>query len=127
MFVHQSRRIVFKNIYISLHPPSRTARTLSKRKTHFPHGFSANEPLVPRSTDGSTPITDALPRSPLLDPSTYESKSKYRKPQPNKDPDSPLSDFEKQVVMNPFGNCPSYKYLSFQPKFSPQNHAPKEL
>src|SRR5947207_14344048 len=76
----------------------------SKRETNFPHGFSATKPLVPPSIDGSTPITDALPRSILLDPTSYKSKQNFRRPPPNKDPTTPLTELEKRIIENPFGN-----------------------
>lgn len=77
-----------------------------RRTSHFPHGFSANEPLVPLSSDGSTPITDALPRSIILDPTAYKSKKRRRQPPPNKDPTIPLSELEKRIIENPFGKYP---------------------
>jgi hypothetical protein len=76
---------------------------ISNRKTHFPHGFSATEPLVPPSNDSSTPLTDALPRSILLDPSTYESKKNFRQKPPKKAQDINLTQFEKEIELNPFG------------------------
>jgi hypothetical protein len=76
----------------------------------FPHGFSATEPLVPRSKDGSTPITDALPRSIFLDPTTYKPRRKLvRKEIPYYDPQAKLSDFELAIRRNPFG----ISYLAF--------------
>ena len=73
------------------------------RRTQFPHGFSAAEPLVPPSADGSTPITDALPRSILLDPTSYRQKRNPRAKPPSKDPTARLSPLERQIILNPFG------------------------
>jgi hypothetical protein len=87
----------------------RQCRTYSRRsrphqkKPSFPHGFSTTEHLVPPSADGSTPITDALPRSVLLDPTAYESKIKHRQAPPKKDTAASLSVLEKLVEENPFG------------------------
>ena len=88
----------------------------SKRETNFPHGFSATEPLVPPSADGSTPITDALARSILLDPTSYKSKLNFRQPPPNKDPTTPVSELEKRIIENPFGTCSRRSSLTFKAK-----------
>ena len=90
----------------------------SKRETHFPYGFSATEPLVPPSADGSTPITDALARSILLDPTSYKPKRNVRQPPPNKDPATPLSELEKRIIENPFGTCSTCSSLTFKSKNS---------
>ena len=88
----------------------------SKRETNFPHGFSATEPLVPPSADGSTPITDALPRSILLDPTSYKSKQNFRQPPPNKDPTTPLSELERRIIENPFGTYSGCSSLTSKAK-----------
>src|SRR5271167_2380082 len=88
----------------------------SRRDTHFPHGFSATEPLVPPSTDGSTPLTDALPRSALLDPTTYQSKLNFRHPPPSKDPGTQLTELEKRILENPLGILPRWYCLIFSSK-----------
>jgi hypothetical protein len=69
----------------------------------FPQGFSATEPLVPPSADGSTPITDALARSILLDPTSYKHTFNRRGKPPSKDLTVLLSPLEKQILVNPFG------------------------
>jgi len=79
------------------------AKRGGRRKTIFPHGFSAAEPLVPPSRDGSTPLTDSLPRSIILDPTTYKSKTRSRERPPSKDPSTSLSEFERKIMENPFG------------------------
>jgi len=81
----------------------------------FPHGFSATEPLVPPSADGSTPVTDALPRSVLLDPTTYNpSGGKMERRQPPlimTDPGERVAtELEERLLHNPFG---SGVYCSF--------------
>ena len=92
----------------------RAPRRVSARKSLFPHGFSATEHLVPPSEDNSTPITDALPRSPLLDPTTYKRKQiKHRAAPPDKSLE-PLTAFEQSILENPFGislSLPSPSYL----------------
>jgi hypothetical protein len=92
-------------IPIRIHKRYRHSRDKRKAQTFFPHGFSATEPLVPPSEDGSTPLTDALPRSPLLDPTTYEPKKRYREPPPTKtlEGKEQLTDFENLILNNPFG------------------------
>jgi hypothetical protein len=83
--------------------------SFGKRETTFPHGFSATEPLVPPSADGSTPLTDALPRSLLLDPTTYaraKNKEPRQPPLITIDPkDRMASELEERLLHNPFGNC----------------------
>lgn len=101
-----SPRIARTEAFIRIYRPFRTYSRASKharRDTHFPHGFSATEPLVPPSEDGSTPLTDALPRSILLDPTTYEPRKHFRRPPPSKDPGTSLSELEKRILENPFG------------------------
>ena len=81
----------------------RAPRRVSARKSLFPHGFSATEHLVPPSEDNSTPVTDSLPRSPLLDPTTYKRKQiKHRAAPPDKSLE-PLTAFEQSILENPFG------------------------
>ena len=73
------------------------------KRTRFPHGLSATEPLVAPSVDGSTPLTDSLPRSVLLDPTTYEPKENYRGKPPGKKGADPITLAEKRLMENPFG------------------------
>jgi hypothetical protein len=93
-----------------------------RRRTLFPHGFSATEPLVPPSTDGSTPITDALPRSILLDPTAYKPKLNFRDKPPSKDPTVQLSPLEKNLIVNPFGTVPALTMLTVLAKILASKH-----
>jgi hypothetical protein len=93
-----------------------------RRRTLFPHGFSATEPLVPPSADGSTPITDALPRSILLDPTAYKPKLNFRGKPPSKDPTVQLSPLEKNLIVNPFGTVPALTMLTVLAKILASKH-----
>jgi hypothetical protein len=93
--LHRARQLVKCIEYRSFHCHGQCSA-----KGKFPHEFSTTEPLVPPSKDGSTPMTDSLPRSPLLDPTTYGSWKIYRKKLP---PLERLTPFEKQIQLNPFG------------------------
>ena len=93
-----------------------------RRRTLFPHGFSATEPLVPPSADGSTPITDALPRSILLDPTAYKPKLNFRGKPPSKDPTVQLSPLEKNLIVNPFGTAPALTMLTVLAKILASKH-----
>lgn len=96
-----------RNLPIYLHLNRNYSQKFSKTKTpSFPHGFPATEHLVPPSQDGSTPLTDKLPRSIILDPTTYFHGKKIRR---EKEPSgraalAKLTPLERRVRFNPFGS-----------------------
>jgi len=93
---------------------SRSRRSSRGKGVSFPHGLSATEHLVPASQDGSTPLTDKLPRSIILDPTAYAPKVKViREREPSgRDAVEKLTPLERQVMYNPFGRRPQEKRLA---------------